>query len=196
MRKFLVISIAMNMLFSTLYAQQVRELEINYIAHDHHTESLLRVVDEKYRMSTANRQTYLYLSNADTPIILDCNRSDEQSFEEFRFKITSQVKHNVWPEVDIKRLLGLLQEDDFIDEDGKQKYDYVSLNFYITSSFWTIKYNETLIGRLLWNLDIEKMNNINVSIFYPENEELDYNDEFLLGHKKLEGAYQLFMFTY
>ena len=196
MKKILLLLFCIGFPFSFLCGQK-RGLEINYIAHDHYTEDLLDKIDEIYNSPSDNKQTYLYLASGDEPMLLKCNGNNETEYEEFRYAIASQIKHNVWPEVDIKRILELFKEDDFINEEGIPTYDYFTLNFYITPSFWTYKYNETLIGRLLWNLEIDKyFPNVNVAIYHPENDDLSYDENRLCGPKLIFRDNQVMMFTY
>lgn len=185
------------LLFLSSQAQD-RELEINYIAHDHFNEAILNAVDRIYNASVYNntRKTYLYLANADNPIILRCDPNQQKEFEDFQYAISSQLKHNVWPEVDIKRIMELLQEDDFIDDDGNPRYDFFTLNFYITPSFWSYNYNETLIARLFWDLELSKKNNIQVNIYHPANDGVQYDEKHMFGPKNLNGDYKVYMFTY
>ena len=177
---------------------QDRELEINYIAHDHFNEAILNAVNDIYNTNVYNstRKTYLYLANADNPIILKCESGHEKGFKDFQYAISSQLKHNVWPEVDIQRIFELLKEDDFIDDEGNLRYDFFTLNFYITPSFWSYNYNETLIARLFWDLELSDRDNIQVNIYHPENDGAHYDEEHMFGPKKLNGDYKVYMFTY
>lgn len=187
------------LLFSFLCVlAQERELEIDYIAHDHFNEAILNAVDEIYQTNaySKNRQTYLYLANAENPIILRCDSNHQKEFENFRYSINSQLKHNVWPEVDIQRILELLKGDDFIDDNGKPRYSFFTLNFYITPSFWSYNYNETLIARLLWDLELPDMTNYQVNIYHPENDGVQYDEDHMFGPKKLNGDYKVYMYTY
>lgn len=174
------------------------ELEINYIAHDHFNEAILNKVDDIYRISAYSdtRKTYLYLANADNPIIIMCDQEHQKEFDDFRYTINSQLKHNVWPEVDVQRILELLKEDDFIDENGEPRYSLFTLNFYTTPSFWTYGYNETLIARLFWILELSENSNCHVNIYHPENDGVEYDEEYMFGPKKLNGDYKVYMYTY
>ena len=177
---------------------QDRELEINYIAHDHFNNAILNKVEEIYNISAYNnnRNTYLYLANTDNPIILKCDPNQQQEFEDFQYEISCQLKHNVWPEVDIKKIFELLKEDDFIDDDGNPRYDFFTLNFYITSSFWSYSYHETLSARLFWDLELSEKNNVQINIYRPENDRIKYDEKLMFGPKKLNGDYKVYMFTY
>ena len=177
---------------------QDRELEINYIAHDHFNEAILNAVDRIFNTSAynKNRETYIYLANANNPIILKCDPDNQKEYEDFLYTLNSQLKHNVWPEVDIQRILELLKVDDFIDDNGKPRYSFFTINFYITPSFWIYNYNETLIARLFWDLELPQKCNYQVNIYHPENDDFQYDQEHMFGPKKLNGDYKVFMFTY
>ncbi len=186
-------------LLSFVTQAQDRELEIHYIAHDHYGDAILKKVDDIFNMGSymPNRVTYLYLANANNPIILKCDSNNQKGFEKFKEAIGRQLAYNIWPEEDIKRILELLRDDDFIDDDGKARYSRFSINFYTTPSFWTCNYNETLIARLFWVLELSPKSNVHVSIYYPEkNDGYKFNPERMFGPKRLNGDNEVFMFTY
>lgn len=195
--KKLFLILALGFSFVALRAQE-RELEINYFAHDHFNESILNALDNLFQTNAfnKNKQTYFYLANAESPLILKVDRDKQNEFEEFRYAINSQLKHNVWPEVDIQKILELLQEDDFINDFGEPRYDFFTLNFYTTPSFWSYSYNETLIARLFWDLDLASKSNFQMNIYHPENDGMQYDDNRLFGPKKLTGDYQVYLYTY
>lgn len=174
------------------------ELEINYIAHDHFNEAILDKVDDIYNISAYSdtRKTYLYLANADNPIILKCDQDHQKEFEDFRYTINSQLKHNVWPEVDIRRILELLKEDDFIDENGEPRYSSFILNFYVTPSFFSYNYSETLIARLFWDLELFDKIDCVVNLFLPELDGVKSGKEHVFGPKKLNGENKVYVYTY
>ena len=186
-------------IFLSLFSRaQDCEMEINYIAHDHFNEAILDKLDDIYRISAYSdtRKTYLYLANANDPVILKCDQEHQKEFEDFRYIINSQLKHNVWPEVDVLRILELLKEDDFIDDNGEPRYSFFTFNFYITPSFWLYNYNETLIARLIWDLELFDKNNCEVNIYHPENDGGKYDEEHMFGPMKLNGDKTIYMFTY
>ena len=177
---------------------QEKELEINYIAHDHYTNHLLDAIDEIYQVSAynKNRNTYLYLANADKPVVVKCVPDRKKEFEELRNLIGSQIKHNVWPEVDIKGIIDLLDSDDFIDGSGKPRYSFFTLNFYVTPSFFMYGYNETLIARLFWDLELPGKSDFAVNVYHPEGDGYQYDEEHIFGPKKLNGDYKVYIFSY
>ena len=131
-------------------AAQNKKLVIHYVAHDHHTDALIRRLDSVFESAAADKgsSTYLYLANADQPSVYRCNAENSKGYEAFKDVLRSQTSHNIWPEVDIDRILDLLDKDDYLRADGSPRYDEFELNFYLIPSFWTANYNETLIGRL------------------------------------------------
>lgn len=193
-----IVFIFFALLFSWDVHAQDMELEINYIAHDHFNAEFLDKVDEIYMINrgSRSRKTYLYLANADTPEILVCNTAEQKEFDTFKYNLNSQLKHNVWPEVDLKKLVELLESDDFIDDNGNPLYSYFTLNFYITSSFWLYNYQETLIARLFWILELADKENVIVNIYHPEGDPIQYDPDNMLGVKRLNGDYNLYMFTF
>ena len=197
--KKLFLTLVLSMTLSSLYVwSQDRELQIHYIAHDHFNESVLKIVDNIFQINASdpNKHVYLYLANAESPFILKCDKDKQNEFDEFRYAINSQLKHNVWPEVDIQKILELLEDDDFIDEDGAPRYDFFSLNFYTSPSFWSYNYNETLIARLFWDLELSGMTDFVMNIYHPENDGVQYDENHLFGPKKLMGDYKVYLYTY
>ena len=178
---------------------QKQELVINYIAHDHYNEQLLNALEQIYGVSSYNQMgsTYLYLANADKPKVIKCESRNHKEFEDFLYEINSQLKHNVWPEVDVNGLLDLLRKDDFIDDRGRLRYNYFTLNFYVSPSFFTYGYNETLIARLLWVLEISERDNVQVNIYHPENDGFTYPDEaHMFGPKGLNGNCKVMLYEF
>lgn len=177
---------------------QPRDLEIDYIAHDRYNGAILNAVKGIFQTHSVNKnkQTYLYLANADHPLILKCDENAQDEFDEFCYALNGQARHNIWPEADVLRILELLREDDFIDDEGNPRYDFFTLNFYITPSFWTYNYKETLIARLFWDLELSDKKNFHVNVFHPENDGFDYDETPLFGPKNLNGDYKVYLFTY
>lgn len=175
---------------------QGSELVINYIAHDHYTNELLGVVEEIFQTNSynTNKSVYLYLANADRPVILKCDSQKEREFNDFCTALSNQLKHTIWPEVDIKNILDLLLKDDFKDNSGRMLYQYVTFNFYITSSFWMYGYVESLIGRLMWDLEVESFKDtVVLQLYHPRDENFQYDEEHMFGPKKLNGNYKVYM---
>lgn len=193
-------AIAVLLAASISAAAQNGELEINYIAHDHFNESILAAVDGIYQSAAYNsgKKTYIYLANADEPVVMQClgSESGRKQYEDFRLALNSRVKHNIWPEVDIKGITDLLKDDDFINDDGTKRYDFFVLNFYVTSSFWSYNYNETLIARLFWDLDLADKTDIQVNVYYPAGDEFKYDENNPFGAKRLNGDYVVYFFEY
>ena len=174
------------------------ELEINYIAHDHYNGPLLDLVDDIFQSKAydTNRHTYIYLANANEPKVLLCNLDKYKELEEFKYTLNGQITHNVWPEVDIMKLLELLKEDDFVDDWGNSRYNFFTLNFYVTPSFITYGYAETLIARLFWDLDLSTSSNFVVNLYLPDDVDTNYDMEKIFGAMKLLGDYQMYIYTF
>lgn len=193
------ISCVLFMLLSliTLRAQK-ESLEINYFAHDHYNGALLQEVDNIYNSKAydPNSHTYLYLANAAEPSILLCNANNYQGLEDFKTLLNEQISHNIWAEVDIDKIIDLVSKDDFIDSSGRRKYQYFTINFYVTPSFFTYGYVETLISRLYWNLDLSNHQNANVNIYLPSDVDLNGFKNLNQGAMKLMGDYKIDIFTY
>lgn len=161
------------MIFSlfTLRAQK-EKLEINYIAHDHYNGAFLKVVENIY-FNAYNSNTYLYLANANEPSIYLCDEKNYKGYEDFMTVLNGQLSHNVWAEVDVAKIIELVSNDDFVDNSGRSKYQYFTLNFYVTPSFFTYGYAETLISRLYWDLDLANYKNATVNVFLPSDVDLE-----------------------
>lgn len=176
---------------------QDRELVINYIAHDHYTNEMLDVVEEIFQTHShnSNKSVYLYLANGGSPVILKCEERNRRQFQDFCTVINADTKHISRPEVDIQRILDLLSQDDFKDNSGRMRYDYVTFNFYITYSFWNAGFVESLIGHLMWDLDFDSIPNALLQIYRPREDE-KFDESMLFGPKRLNGNYKVFIFDY
>lgn len=196
MKKFIATILLIYSSFAVF--SQDRELEINYIFHDHFNGSLLDAMEKLYGNAAynPNKTTYIYMANAMDPIILKCTEDSQKEFEDFCYALNSQIKHNAFIDVDIENILRLLNEDDFEDSDGNPTYDYFTLNFYITPSFITEGYNESLVARLFWDLELASKKNTQITLYHPADDGVEYDMEHLFGPKKLNGDYEVYMITF
>lgn len=87
------------------------------------------------------------------------NRFDTDFMVEFQ-----KSSHDVKTDVDLKNILHILKEDDFLTEDGKPRYKSVSFEFYVNPRFWELKLHEKLIAALYFVLDVGRLRSDNYDI--------------------------------
>lgn len=180
----------------TLRAQK-ENLEINYFAHDHYNGAFLNVIDDIFNTKAydSNSHTYLYMANASEPSVLLCDSNNYKGLEDFKTMLNGQLSHNVWAEVDIAKIIELVSKDDFIDNSAKPRYQYFTLNFYLTPSFFTYGYAETLISRLYWDLDLANHKNASVKVYLPSDVDVE-NFKASYGAMKLMDANEITLLTF
>ena len=97
-----------------------------------------------------------------TPVVIrmyvDSIRDNRNRFDtDFMGEIQKYRSHDVKTDVDLTNILHILQEDDFLTENGKLRYKSVSFEFYIYPRFWEQKLHEKLIAALYFVLDVGRL---------------------------------------
>ena len=102
-----------------------------------------------------------YLSDDLDPKVIFMNvdtlLNNEEDFEnKILGTINSPTQHNVMPRSDIDSIVSILNQIDFIDEDGNYVYDRFTMDFFVSEYFWQHEYNVYLISYLYWILGMDK----------------------------------------
>lgn len=166
---------------------QSKTLELFYIAHDRHEAELTEILDQVRRNARYNpdRTVVFYLANGGAPLKVWVRPEDELEYNRFREKLNEQTSHNVYPEVDRLMLIDIFSEGRTIPMKGFDAYDRVMLNYYITPGFIAMNYCDALIGRLYWDMELDKMprNKLEINIYHSPEDKIDENK--LFGRKNL-----------
>ena len=172
-----------------------KDLTIVYIAHttDVPLAKLTEKLEEHYRNGVQfSNEVIFYLSNGSEPYIVKVNTKG-QNKDDFEAEIIDELwakrSHDIDPFSDVENIINIVNENDFIDENGKLKYLSVTFDFFVTESFWTMKYNESIISKLYFTLDINTIKQDNPDLYFnihyaSEGQEVNSSNKF--GLKNLE----------
>lgn len=171
-------------------------MTIVYVAHttDVPLARLTELLEERYRGGVQfSNEVIFYISNGSEPLVVKVNTNDENKAD-FESMIIDELwakrSHDVDPHVDTQSLIEIINDNDFITEDGKLKYLSVTFDFFISEEFWTMKYNESIIAKLYFALDINniKKNNPDLffNIYHPYEIKLVFEDGKPFGLKDLD----------
>ena len=146
-----------------------QQLTFVYMCSDYSTDrsKLVSVINEMYSQATdvydeTLRIPYIfYLSDDLDPKVIFMNvdtlLNNEEDFEnKILGTINSPTQHNVMPRSDIDSIVSILNQIDFIDEDGNYVYDRFTMDFFVSEYFWQHEYNVYLISYLYWILGMDK----------------------------------------
>lgn len=198
MKKHLTIAIITVLLFFTggiLQAQtnrQDQDLTFVYLCCDFSIDKgqLTQIISETFN---DNRDIYnkersnphiFYLSDNMNPKVIFMNvdtlRNNEENFEEYILgTLNSPINHNVMPRFDVDSIVEIFNAIDFIDEDGNLTYNKLTMEFYVSETFWSREYNVSLISYLYWVLGLDKYvpaGQIDLNVWYSRTD-TEYIDE-------------------
>lgn len=142
-------------------------LRFVYIAHDVDTpvDQLVQKI-EQYAEDLINpvsdvddtEYVILYLSSSSNPIItiMKSGDTDSDNLEQLVGELYERNFHQVETDFDAEKIIDLLDKHDFLDQTGKFAMKSVKFDFYVTTSFWTMHQNESLIAKLFYVLDAKR----------------------------------------
>lgn len=193
MKKYFFIFSLILCFVSSINAQhkQDRELNFFYIAHDRSTniQLLSRELQQKYdNLKEYDNAGIFYLANGETPIIIKVNtpNENEKDFPIIIGEIQEVIGHDISANYDVNRIINLFEEIPFIDENYHLLYNSVNWNYYVTSLFWSMQYNESIIGALYWimNMDVLRTKeDFYINILRSPDDQIDFDRSCLIGVK-------------
>lgn len=172
---------------------QTKSLEFYYIAHDRTTPvgDLCQRLEEVYEtaLSYDDFGVIFYLSNSyDVPFVVKINLPGDNR-DDFR-KLISELRlkssHEIYSDVDHEYIMNLMNEHDFIDEQGNHTYSSVLFCWYVNPDFWRFQYNEKLIASLYFNLELDKYQGyFTTQILHASGDGLIVDRKYPFGTKNL-----------
>ncbi|MBO7260568.1 MAG: hypothetical protein J6U97_03645 [Bacteroidaceae bacterium] len=128
---------------------------------------LVNIVNDMYKQATDTydetlRIPYIfYLSDDLDPKVIFMNvdtlLNNEEEFEDkILGTINSPTQHNIMPRSDLDSIVSIINQIDFIDEEGNFIYDRFEMRFYVSEYFWEHSNNIYLISYLYWILGMDK----------------------------------------
>lgn len=195
--------IAMLLLFlcgmDILHAQEVKKnLNFVYIVHDGKStqQKLSKELMKYHENARRYKHPYIfYLANARSPFVVKMNTPDANpdSFESMLMKIQDANSGlYVNAAFDVKNIVEMFNNDDFLTESGELRYRKVVWNFYISESFWGAEeYGEKLLSTLYWVMDLNSFEDdecFQLYIYHPDNAEGKNDGKSLFGEKNWQNV--------
>lgn len=136
-----------------------QELRFIYITNsvDTPTASLTKHLKQVYKDGmNYGYPTIFYLSNMNSSIVatIGLGRDDSKAFGEIINILQTSTYNNVDANHDLENIVDIFDSVDFLDDDGKFKYQTMVWDFFINQSFWDLGYNDKIIAGLFYVLDI------------------------------------------
>ncbi|MBE6234316.1 MAG: hypothetical protein E7118_07580 [Bacteroidales bacterium] len=178
-----------------LGSAQTQSLEFYYIAHDRTTPvgDLCNRLEQVYEtaLSYEDFAVIFYLSSYDqdfNPMVVKVNLPGDNR-EEFR-NIISELRlksaHEIYADIDYAKIVELINEHDFIDQNGRPTYSSVLFCWYVNPDFWQFQYNEKLIASLYFNLELDQYQGyVTTQVWHAEGDGLEINPRYPFGTKNL-----------
>lgn len=187
------------LVFSILFAlcslaaySQNQSFEFYYIAHDRSTpvSDLCDRLEEVFEMADQYEDcaVIFYLPNYDEPLIVKVNLpgDNRNDFKNLISELRLKASHEVYADVDYNNIVDLINEHDFIDENGKPTYTSVMFCWYVNPDFWQFLYNEELIAALYFNLELDRYQGyVSTQIWHAQGDGLMVDKKYPFGTKNL-----------
>ena len=192
MKKFFLYWLTL-FLFPSIYAQEKQDRELNfyYIAHDRSTnvQHLSRELQQQFdNLKEYDNVGIIYLANGEEPIIIQVNTPNENE-KEFPYiigELQEKLGHDITAYYDVDRIISLFEEIPFLDEKRHLLYSSVNWNYYITSNFWSMLYNESIIGTLYWVMNMDELRrdeDFYINILRSSDDLIDFDKNNAIGIK-------------
>ena len=120
------------------------------------------------------------------------NRDKSEAFTGIIDALQNANSHEVIAREDRKNILKLFEEHNFVDEEGRLRFNSVVMDFYVGPKFWTLGNNEKVISHLYVDLDIESFSQeeLTFNVFKSKEEVLNYPDGMPFGDNNINGINQ------
>lgn len=175
-----------------LASAQSQSLEFYYIAHDRTTPvgDLCDRLEQVYEaaLSYEDFAVIFYLPNYDEPKVVRINLpgDNRNEFRDIISELRLKAAHEIYADIDYERIIGLINEHDFIDGNGNQTYTSVLFCWYVNPDFWQFQYNEKLLAALYFNLELEKYQGyVTTQVWHAEGDGLEIDEKYPFGTKNL-----------
>lgn len=200
------ISLILFSLFMFVFLGQAKDYRFVYVAHDHTTPTnhLTELLEETYSNACDYGDVVIfYLSNANTPIIVNVNTQNNDNKDQFEDLFIGELQnftaHDVLARHDAREILKTISNNDFATSSKNLLYDHVSFDFYVGATFWQLGYNESLIAALYWALDIPSYDDDRVEfnvLHSSDDTQAEYSNKMPFGLKNVGGINKLLILPY
>lgn len=200
MKKFLFFCFCLSV--HLLSAQDRSDLDFTfyYVSHDRQTnvQTLSRELQKAFDdLKEYGNAGIFYLANGIDPVMVRVNMPDEneKDFPHLIGELQEKLAHSVSADFDVDNILSIFEKSDFVDEHGDLLYNSVNWNFYVTSTFWSMGYNESIIGALFWTMDMRELRankEFYLNVLRSSDDNISYYDQRPIGIKNYNGINELF----
>lgn len=142
----------------------------------------------------------IYMPNDQTPFISLTNvrnpyDNDDDTQEAFDAicEALNQASHNKEPWYDRNALVKLFSDYGIMDDSGDLLFSAVRMEFFLTSEFWNLGYNESIIAPVFFAIDGANLlkKNFNFDVYVNPNDKPKYDEKAPFGKNNLGGINQL-----
>ena len=191
-RHFIIFVSLLSLLVSSTYSQETLDKDLNfyYIAHDRNTnvQRLSRELQQQFdNLKEYDNVGIFYLANGEKPIIIKVNTPDEneKEFSHLIGEIQDNMSFDISADYDLNRIISLFEEIPFLDDNRHLLYKTVNWSYYVTSFFWSMYYNESIIGALYWimNMDELRKDEFYLNIIRSPEDNIEFDRSKAIGDK-------------
>lgn len=171
-------------------------VNLHFVYIDHEVTTPITELCERLRSlqedaTEINDALILYLSDGRASIVSFTNikdvtgqgRDKELAFIEVISALQDANSHDVVASEDIKNIINLFEEYNFVDEDGTILYNNVTFDFYVGASFWTLGNNEKVISHLYHDFSMSELpkSQFSLNIYVPKTDHVSYPEGMPFG---------------
>lgn len=180
-----------------------RNLRILFIDHEPSlpVKDVIAYIRNQRRMALENDNSLiLYMPNNQTPFIsltnvknpFDNDDDTQDAFDKI-CEALNQPSHNKEPFFDRNFLVKMFKDYDIIDDKGVLLYSAVRMEFYLTSEFWKLGYNKSIIAPVFFAIDGPNLlkKNFNFDVYINPGDKPKFNEGAPFGELNLGGINQL-----
>lgn len=182
---------------------QSQSFEFYYIAHDRTTPVSVLCDRLEEVFETADQfedyAVIFYLPNYDDPYIVKVNLpgDNRKDFKHLISELRLKSAHEIYANVDYDNIINLVNEHDFIDENGQPTYSSVLFCWYVNPDFWQFLNNESLFASLYFTLEFSKYPGyVTTQIWHAAKDGLVVDKKYPFGTKNLCADMKFILYQY
>lgn len=190
---------------ASVFAQSDKTLQIIYLTKDYTSEanSLSYEIKDLFDLAIKDPSLALifYLPNSLSPQIVKVNLpgDNREDIEGVFDALMTRSETIIDPATDLNGLVHLFDEVPLVGENGEKNFNNVEFIFYVTPTFWNLRYNEQIIASMYFALDLGGQwadKYCSMSIFHCANDGLNPDEKQPFGIKNLCKNYKFYLMTY
>ena len=137
-----------------------------------------------------NQEPFISLTNVQDPYN---NGDDTQEAFDAICEAMNLPSHNKEPWYDRNKLVQMFSDYNILDKNGDLLYATVRMEFYLTTEFWKLGYNESIIAPLFFAIDGDSLlkKEFNFDVYVTNVDKLEYDPKAPFGRKNLGGINQI-----